>query len=472
MNNKFYKESLFRWGVCLIATMFVFACQENNAQYTVGDDFVYDDANVIYVDTVKVYSSTMIMDSVITSGSGRLLTGSETDPYLGTTSVISQMHFSYQGGSATEIDRASNADSIYIELTYDGYYEGDTTQLQTIEVYELADYLEPKDLYGVDGDVFYNTTPIRYIGEDDKSKMLGEINFHPRPTNNTKEYIRLSDEFRDRLFNYIIETNEPTNESYFLNSELAGLVFTPGDTPNGQYVGFSTQDNYSEMPSDGESSEPTVENVVPRLIIHYKDENGDFQELIFNMTLEPYQYNYYKTDRTGAMLEELEPRVPISTSETEERMHIQAGTGVYGMIDFSRMDMFHHFGLGTIASAQLAIRPTEGTYEYDGSALPEQLGVYILDRQYDIESQLTDLSGTSLVYANLYRDYDDEDNTEYTIDVTNFVREEFNGQDELKKTLQLRFINTETMQSIEKFSFDSQEGRRIMELRVIYVIAE
>ena len=81
------------------------------------------------MDTIKVAASTVLLDSIPTSGTGSILIGGYSDPKLGVLSAEGYI----QVGIGDAWDPADNAiyDSLVLVMNYSGYHYGDTSNAQT-----------------------------------------------------------------------------------------------------------------------------------------------------------------------------------------------------------------------------------------------------------------------------------------------------------------------------------------------------
>lgn len=95
--------------------------------------------SAFYTDTIDIVCHSESIDSMATKGMSTLLLGSMMDPVMGRTNsgFFTQLHL-----SAPNQHFGDNpvVDSVVLQLAISGYY-GDTTTVQTVHVYELADSL-------------------------------------------------------------------------------------------------------------------------------------------------------------------------------------------------------------------------------------------------------------------------------------------------------------------------------------------
>ncbi|RYF12118.1 MAG: DUF4270 family protein [Deltaproteobacteria bacterium] len=118
----------------LVLALLAGACSKGPTEIGVGLPDVNANTGAYLVDTLTVKTSTVLRDSVVTSGSSYLLVGRATDPLFGKLTAKS---FFRVGGSFTPVPDYV-ADSAALLLSADTYRYGDTTQVQTLfNVYRM-----------------------------------------------------------------------------------------------------------------------------------------------------------------------------------------------------------------------------------------------------------------------------------------------------------------------------------------------
>lgn len=117
--------------ILFLGYLLLISCNDD-ATYTIGEDFLDVDTHVIVTDTVSVLASTIQLDSVSTTNASRLLIGALQDAEFG--NLKAQTYFNLLA-SSYDIDNDATYDSIGVILYYDRYYYGDTTKIQTFKVH-------------------------------------------------------------------------------------------------------------------------------------------------------------------------------------------------------------------------------------------------------------------------------------------------------------------------------------------------
>ena len=104
-----------------------------------------DHISALFTDTIDIVCHSETIDSMATKNMNTLLLGSMMDPIMGRTNAgfVTQLHLSAPNQRFGE---NPVVDSIILQLGISGYY-GDSTTLQTVHVYELADSLSISEEY-------------------------------------------------------------------------------------------------------------------------------------------------------------------------------------------------------------------------------------------------------------------------------------------------------------------------------------
>ena len=163
----------------------------------VGQDFTNTSVRVISIDTFTVELSTIKFDSIISSGTERLLLGKYSDQYFGEITAAPYFRVSTTNYF---INEDAELDSVGLVLGYDTYFYNDTTTVSNINVHQLVDNLETDD------PSFYNTSEIPY-----NTNPLTSFHYNPEP-NRDSIYIPLPFDFGEPIFRDIVETEIENDE--------------------------------------------------------------------------------------------------------------------------------------------------------------------------------------------------------------------------------------------------------------------
>jgi hypothetical protein len=384
-----------------------------------------DDFAAVFSDTNTVLLSTLKLDSLMTGASGRLLVGQFTDPYLGkmhSTAFIQLSTSAGEGGVDRALTLPENAvfDSLGLSLRYDGYFYGDTTKALNVDIHELKSDLTLKpDLTPIQAIYNYHSTPY-----DPKAAGSKIIYPRPRPSNSATAItrsdviIKISDVLGRKIFDSV-KGNKITNNAQWIEL-LKGFAIK------------ASQDNHSVVGF-------TRNNTALRIYYHTPGavEGISRDSLSVNLWA---NYNQTLGDRTGTLLAKLPNtyRATLPSSQTDNLSFVQAGTGIMTRLDFPGIDQYKFLNYTFANSAKLIIEPLRNSFSRQ-FFLPPALFVYICDKNNDyIIQNNTPLSGiTGATSAVLTTDYVN-DRQYYSMDVTDFIRSNFQNESLDKYGLLLR----------------------------------
>jgi hypothetical protein len=312
---------------------------------TIGLGEQANDGKAISVtDTFTLKTSTVLLDSLPTSGTGTLLLGRVNDPRLGFIESSSFFHLGAPG-TYSEMPASAMFDSVTVKLAYSGYHYGDTTQTIGVDVHQLTDVLElieNKKFDDPDESSLLSSYSALYnnsvVGFD--NSVLGKIRFKPKPGSDDTLSVKLADGIGRNLFT-LAKNNDPllTNEEDF-KDYFKGIALLPDRNSGNSIVGFKTsgaclQLHYSELSMGG--------------IRHPKI-------LKFNLTDSLLQYNRITADRSNTALRDLTlQNKEISSVETSNENFVQAGVGLATKIQFPGIFSFLYDRTVVINKAELII---------------------------------------------------------------------------------------------------------------------
>ncbi|OGX92238.1 DUF4270 family protein [Hymenobacter coccineus] len=278
-----------------------------------------------FTDTVTVRTSTVLIDSIISSNNSGLAVGRYVDPLFGT--VTGRGYFSLTLDSPLAVDQTQVYDSLALDIMSDNYRYGDSTVVQRVEVHQLPNALR------TDGKFYYTKDDVPY-----NATVLGQRRF--RPGNKVKKlHIRMSDVLGQALWN-AGQTNQLTQQAQ-LGRYLNGLALTPGASDNGAILRFGAAGVlrlYHHTAND------------PATVLTYTFTGGG--------SATPHFY-HLETNRTGTALAGLTNfRQSLSSMATGNRSFLQSTLGVYTRLEFPYLRSLNQFGSSLVlnsATLQLAV---------------------------------------------------------------------------------------------------------------------
>ncbi len=367
----------------------LFACTQNNDDpLTIGEEWINSDTKVIFIDTMKVQTSTIQLDSILMN-TERILTGSYQDSYLGKIQTKSYLYLNYT--SFNSINSHSEYDSIALILMHDNYFYNDTLQPQFLKVSEITDDLKP-----IENDVYYNTNEI-----ESSNFPLANFSYHPNPIKNDSIHIRLDDAFGEQLFNEI--KHDEINDANEFYERYKGLI-VENTQDNASVIGFS-------------------ENSILRL--YYKNESEfeeeaeyqkDFNVLFWN------SFNNIQTNKENTVLSDLETEEDeVSSISNNNESYAQAGTGILTKIDIPHYESIYDIqGEGTIVGAKLKL-PVKANSESDNLYISDSLRIIILNSNHTPFDELKQTKEDAAVIGILNRKNNEFNELFYEFDIKSFL---------------------------------------------------
>ena len=433
----------------MLFVLSLFSCgtDTDTGDFSVGSDYLALSNKVVLIDTATVNMSTINFDSLATSSTGRILIGNYDDPLFG--KVKSDSYFQLSGNSYALNSIGSDTestnyvfDSISMILKYDKYYYGDTTRVQTFNIYRLTQKVKPNK----EDDQFYNNSTLTY-----DSESLGKISFKPRPKEKDSINVQMSKVFGEALFQKI-KKREVTDFDSF-TEYLKGLVLVPENSTSSNVIGFSVSSSkvrlyYSKYQSDNENASNILD---------------------FSILDTSKQFNSILLDKTGTLIQDL----PISTSKlssllTNNQGFIQAGTGVACRIDFPNIKQLKNISTnGAIVDAELILKPVNNSYS-DKYPLADSLKVYVGNNLNRISGTLANSAGGA-VYGRLNKKSDEfNENVGYSISLGSFLQKEMLKQSESRSSLILTL--PELTQSVNRLILGDQKHlNNKIQLKIYYI---
>ncbi|KAF2336061.1 DUF4270 family protein [Flavobacterium nitrogenifigens] len=429
-----------------VLTLFSCGTDTDTGEFTVGSDYLALSNKVILIDTVTVNMSTINFDSLATSSRGRILIGNYDDPIFGKVKSDSYFQLSTSNYALSSVGSDTESvnyvfDSISMILKYDKYYYGDTTRVQTFNIYRLTQKVKPNK----DDNNFYNNSTLTYSPES-----LGTISYKPRPREKDSINIQMSKEFGEALFQKI-KKREVTDFDSF-TEYLKGFVLVPENSSSSNVIGFSASESkvrlyYSKYQTDNET---------PYII--------DFSILDASK-----QFNSISLDKTGTILQNL----PVSTGTLSSTLlnnqgFIQSGTGVACRVDFPNIKQFKNISAnGAIVDAELILKPINNTYS-EKYPLADSLTVYVGDNLNRISGTLLNAAGSS-VYGKLSKSTDEfNENVAYSISVGAFLQKEMLKQSDSRSSLILTLPGI--AQSVNRIVLgDQKHVNNKIQLKIYYI---
>ncbi|MDO9276850.1 MAG: DUF4270 family protein [Lutibacter sp.] len=422
------------------------SCNDDSKSYLVGEDFIELDSRVVQIDTLTLKTSTIQLDSVVTSGSSRLLIGALKDPVFGD---LSSQSFLKLAPKDFFIDENAVYDSIALILHYDRYYYGDTMQVQTYRVHEITDDFEPKDK---DETQLYNTSTLNHSDE-----VLGELLFKAYPYKKDSINITLKQSFGENLFNNF--QNKTIENVDDLEKIFKGITVIADNNSN-NVLGFKI--------NGADISGGSVVRLYYTLDDGIGADNGKYVDFTILQL-----FNNITSDKTTTALNSITDGEYILPSDvSNNKMYIQAGTSLNMRIEIPYvrdLNILKSENGGTVINAVLKMYPDPKSHNDNTSSI-ESLAVFVIDNKNRLVKQLIGLDGNP-VYATL-SSYNSELDYDYyySANITAFVDEIQTSTYLTNYALLFQLPNNN--QSVDKLLiYDSLSGKETkMKIELTYLL--
>ncbi len=448
---------LIKWiGISICAVLYA-ACETPGELSELGSGFVEENSRVVFIDTFSLQSSTILLDSLSTSGTGQILVGAYEDDVFG--KITCSSYFQIRYGSLLSQNLEYIVDSVEFILTYTGYYEGDTNLIQSLKIHRLIEEIEADDqglLYNIDR---FDSDPIAW----------GSTSFRPSPQDGNTLSIRLPDELGLEWMEILTQQNA---ELITLNDFIdlyKGVVLSPGEIDQTAVLGFHA----SELDNDNIDEVSVPSSVLPIIRIHYQ-EIGEVPEVkTYDLTLhnQQLQFNSIQTDRSMTLLADLdEPEYSLSSANADDMIFLQSSVGILPKIEFPDVESLYFLGEGAILQAELVIEPVKGTYSRN-NLLAENLILYQTDRNNRIGDVLLNPNTGGIIYGILESDYVYQETTTYRFPITDYMNEILSTDEFTENAVLIGFPDIRFQSSIEAQVFGGPLHRsHNVRLELYYVI--
>lgn len=394
--NKFYlnlshsvclQKKMYKYILLCAAILLLFSCERESNTYEVGNSLISAQSKVVMIDTLTLKMSTIMKDSVTTSGNSAILIGNIKDHTFGkvnSASIFELTPASYSLATTTNVV----FDSIVMYLTNNNFYYGDTLKTFKLDVHPMVDRIKLNS-----NGYLYNNSDLKY-----SSASIGSVEFLPRPnTDSSFVKIKLDQSYGLNIFN-LLKSKDATSQEYFLNF-YKGLALVPS-SENNAMLRFGINSSYQTQISN--TTKEKVSNVV-RMYYHTTSVNGT-EQVKYTLDLNPstrYQYNKIKSDFSDSDLAGLIPTTPVLSKNLGNRSYLMAGIGVYTKVEIPYLkNLKNLFTNYKIISADLSVSPVAGYYSKDFYN-PKSLYYYLGDKKNNNVSTFLESDGTTEMQISL-----------------------------------------------------------------------
>lgn len=301
----------------IISALAIFGISCSKTTETIGNGLLSDNEHigVAYTDTLHIACHSQLIDSMPTKGVSTVLLGSMMDPVMGLTTagIATQLHL-----SSTNLYFGDNPviDSVVLQLSLTGCY-GDTTTLQTVHVYALADTLSSSENY-------YQFSNVEVSGED----LANGFQFRPRP--HTKGVVVGNDTLTQPVIRI------PLSNSFGeLLAAADSAVFGSSEAFKAYFYGLRIY--CEDVAQAGAISyiNPTS-NTVTQLQVYYRETPyANPMRYYFYITSEDVYFNQYQHDYTLGSPEFVQQVLEEQTELGQQQLYLQSMGGVRCFLRFT-----------------------------------------------------------------------------------------------------------------------------------------
>lgn len=395
---------MYKYLLLCISLMFLFSCEDETNTYEVGSSWMDAQSKIVMIDTLTIRMSTIMMDSVVTSGKNVMMIGNIKDQTFGRVSSSSLFELTPEA-YALNSPTSAVFDSIVMYLTNTDFYYGDTLKTYKLDVHPLTDRIKLNNGY------LYNKSSFNYA-----SNSIGSAEFYPRPnTDSSFVKVKLDPSYGQTLFN-TLKNSDVTTQEYFLNF-YKGLALVPS-VDNNAMLRFGINSSYQVQIN--KSTKEKVSNIV-RMYYHTTSQNGT-EQVKYTLDLNPsstYQYNKVQSDFTGSYLAGLTPKNPILSTNLDNKVYMMAGIGVYTKVEIpylkSLKNLYENY---KIIDATLSVSPVAGYYS-NQFYNPSPLYYYMGDKLNHVVSSYTS-DGSTEITASLSNSSEFQNEHAYSFSMSSY----------------------------------------------------
>lgn len=470
MRNTILRILLFTSGILF------FSCQDSFEEHQVGKDLINSNSEVFVTDTVYVKSSTVMLDSIITSQTS--LIGSYHDEFLG--KVKSDTYFRLMPNSSFNLTEQYKPvlDSVVAIFKPNKYYYGDTLKSQSFKLFLVEEEMKHK----LDKDLdFYNNQSFdissEAIAENENVSTFPNGYKYEKQDNDIRLVVsgQTGTDFVNLLFGEAFKIGlENRVNNYFRWDEIShGLAITSSDVDANMFSmnpkSFKLRFYYHDDLSEPITKEQELADRTGRL------EEGSHR--IFDFVMDKsVQFSNITTDRTSSVIKDLVSQ-DTQLDKIEEHnglknlTFIQAGTGLLTRIDFPSVREINKLGFDrTLLKAELLFYPLLNTQNNNERRLPMAFNIFqtnSLNKKVHaiMKSQKAPLTSVFVASA------ESELESYYSFNLTSHINALLNDNDRNQASLLISPINMNNTFNRMILS-NTRSNKHRIKLKLTYVVHE
>ncbi len=408
----------------MLTAVFAACNSDGFEEHRIGSDFIDKTANAILVDTFTINSSTVILDSLVSSGFSTAILGAYHDEFLGKINTEYYGILGLNGAfNRSPIDGNSETvpirfDSLAFIIYPNSVYYGDSLQPQRLLINRLVEDTK----LATDEYAFYAHSKATY---DPKPLLDQEFYLNPVKQSVYDQQLDANAiEYKGKGLFFKMDNEEAVN----LGKEIVALVNAKSDTLTNEIQWQKYMKGLAFRAGDDNTAlfQVSLSESKMKLRLYYSDTDHDDQGVPkfhdFPVTTSGsnsrLSFLHYSSDRssTPQQLDRLvEQKQELSSKETDNLSFVQGGVGLYTKVDISNVEDLITLGItGGILSAELVLYPKNRSYDDEKFLLPSnELRVY--------ESNKHNQAVTSLGTFQYVQNYLYENESYYLADITSYV---------------------------------------------------
>jgi len=457
-------------------------------EHELGSNLIDKSTEVFLIDTFTIETSTVKLDSVVTSGYSNVLLGQYKDPYLGNIKsdfygqVELKTPFTRRTVNGVEVDVKFDSlvfimyhqPSIEVNTTggtrINNYFHGDTLQKQSISIHRVTEDFELEDnkiAYNADDVLDYDVAPLgssiftpqRYI-----NSVYDEAKDNDPLEEKGGLRIKMDDALGQEIIDSVNTGSDIVEDNVKWLKFLKGVLLKSGDNntalftyQTGAKMKMRLYYSETEFTEAGIAKfhDFTVNKKVENFTNYSSDFNSDEYDFIHKLGL----------------ISELED--DLASTETNNLAFIQGGTGLITKIRIPYIEELNQLGLtGGILKAELVFSPQKDSYDEDLYPLPfSNFELSTTNKNNKSQGGVVDTRTGNIVTSSYVPNAMHIDESYYTFELTDYVSQIlFNGQ-EYDDALLLSLPQNIIGNSMERLIIDNdQKSDSRMRLKVTYVV--
>jgi hypothetical protein len=481
----------------LLLTLSLFvSCNSNKfEEHKIGDNLIDENSEVVLIDSLTIKSSTVILDSLVTSGFKKAILGRYQDEFLGDVKTEYYGVLDYGGGFKKPVSsEGANINIEFDSLVFMAYpnkeYFGDTLQPQRIIINQLSEEIELPDnefSYYAHSKFDYNENPLldtEFVLKPVKQSKFDQI-IDSHGTNGDIDY-------SEKYYGKGIFIKMENADAIALGKEIVDSVNTESEIFNNENQWHKFVKGLIIRPGD----ENTVMWQAPigdgklklRLYYHetdYEDAGKqkfhDFQ-IVTNGPDEQMSFTNYSSDRSSTPqgLDRLiKQENELESEQTDHLTFIQGGIGLYTKINIPYIENLKKLGIaGGVLKAELIMYPGNDSFDDELFPLPTadkdsritSLILYNTNENNEFKSVIPGVNNSALAFK-VNDNLQNKDETFYSVDVTSYVNNVVVGGKEYEDAILIGIQKEAVGNTYDRLIIeDDPDSDYRMKLKVTYVI--